>query len=118
MSVTPICCFCQQGVDDTLKDLELSSGLLKQAARDRTLLECGVHHLSFGYYLVRRADRPPPEVVRNPLRSDLTVPLYAFSDTLTYGLGNSILQFVGGMCHDVTARIHGLQAVVLRLFSI
>ena len=64
-------------------------GVLKQATHDRTLLEYGVHRLSFGYCLVTRAGRPPPKVVRNPLRSDLTLPSYSSSCQLNVCIGNS-----------------------------
>ena len=42
------------------------------------------------------ADRPPPKVVRNPLRSDLTLPLYSDSWYLKVCIGNSGRVTIGG----------------------
>jgi hypothetical protein len=46
----------------------------------------------FGYCLVTRAGRPPPKVVRNPLRSDLTLPSYSGSRHFKVRIGNSAMQ--------------------------
>jgi len=93
-SLTPRCCFCQQGVADTLTDLELSSCLLRPTGTRRTLRGFAFTASAFrilpryegGQAVVRKSlifvitreqsslERPP-KVVRNPLRSDLTLPL-------------------------------------------
>jgi len=105
--LAPTCCFCQQGVADASTDLESSSGWLDRRAQDERFEHSRSPRRCFGYCrprdevsrdhgnlrfpndLVARADRPPPKVVRNPLRSDLTVPSYSGSWNVTPRIGNS-----------------------------
>jgi len=44
-SLTPSCCFCQQGVVDALTDLELSSGLLRLTGTGTNPSRIRVHHV-------------------------------------------------------------------------
>jgi len=80
--------FLPERVADTLTDLELSSCLLRPTAQDEPLKDLRSPRRRFGYFLVTRADRPPPKVVRNPLRSDLTLPLCRGSYELNVRLGS------------------------------
>ena len=56
--------------------------------------------------------------VRNPLRSDRFLLSGTTACHLNISVGNSAQPLHGGLVPGVTARIHGLKAVVLRLFSI
>ena len=86
--LTPICCFCQQGVADTSGDSEVSSGLLNRRARDEPFEDSRSPRRHFGYCLIGLAARPPPKAVRNPLRSDLTLPLCSGFSHLNVWIGN------------------------------
>jgi len=71
--VTSICCFCQQGVVAASIDSEVSVGLLRPTGTRRTLRGFAFTISAFRILSHWLADRPPPKVVRNPLRSDQTL---------------------------------------------
>jgi len=72
-------------------DLELSSGLLDQRAPGDPFEDSRSPRRRFGYCLVTWASRPPPAVVRNPLRSDLTLFSCGSYRSLNVRIGNSTL---------------------------
>ena len=74
----------------------------------------------FGYCLVTWADRPPPQDGSEsaPLRSDRFLLSGTAACHLSISVGNSPQPLHAALVPGVTARIHGLKAVVSRLFSI
>ena len=81
--------FLPRRVRQTSTDLEVSSSLLDRRARDERFYHSRSPCRRFEYCLIGLAARPPPKVVRNPLRSDLTLPLCSGSCQLNIWIGNS-----------------------------
>jgi len=75
---TPICYFCQQGVVDTSRDLELPCCLLTQQARDEAFYDSCSLWWCFGYCLIS-GGKTASEGRSESLRSDLTLLLCSSS---------------------------------------